>query len=121
MGTGFDLNTSEDNVGIIPRAVRYLFDGITKCKQYSQDNSLPEPTFNVLAQFMELYNEEIYDLFDPTSVSSEGGKKSKSNIKIHEDANGSIYTQGVASKQVSSYNEVRRLFGPIHMAVSSFI
>ena len=71
MGTGFDLNTSEDNVGIIPRAVRYLFEGINKCKQYSQDNSLPEPTFNVLAQFMELYNEEIYDLFDPTSVSSE--------------------------------------------------
>lgn len=106
MGTGFDINTTEEQVGIIPRAVAHLFEGIQRLKQHSHDNSLPEPTFQVLAQFMELYNEDIYDLFDPSSVPQEGGKKSKSNIKIHEDANGSIYTQGVASKQVLSYDEV---------------
>ena len=105
MGTGFELNSSEDQVGIIPRAVRHLFDGARRRKQQAVDNSLPQPTFQILAQFMELYNEDIYDLFDSTSVSVEG-KRSKSNIKIHEDSNGSIYTQGVASKLVNSYDEV---------------
>lgn len=102
MGTGFDLNTTEDQVGIIPRAVRHLFDGIELRKNNAVNSLMPPPTFQVLAQFMELYNEEIYDLFDSTTE----GKKSKSNIKIHEDANGSIYTQGVTNKQVNSYNEV---------------
>lgn len=105
MGTGFDISGSEEQMGIIPRAVSHLFDGVQKRKKYCVDNSLPEPTFQILAQFMELYNEDIYDLFDSTSVSTEG-KKSKSNIRIHEDCNGSIYTQGVASKNVNSYNEV---------------
>lgn len=110
MGTGFGVNTSTEEVGIIPRAVEHLFNGIKTRKQFSVDNSLPEPTFQVLAQFMELYNEDIYDLFDEsTSSTNAEGKKSKSNIKIHEDCNGSIYTQGVASKQVHSYNEVREL------------
>lgn len=110
MGTGFDVNSTEDEMGIIPRAVRHLFNGVQKRKQHSIDNSLPEPTFQVLAQFMELYNEDIYDLFDAASLNSDG-KKSKSHIKIHESANGSIYTQGIVSKPVNSYNEVRYFDG----------
>ena len=58
------------------------------------------------AQFLELYNEDILDLFDNASCSvsksSNGpvgglGKRSTSagtntGIRIHEDANGNIYT-----------------------------
>jgi len=101
MGTGFELNASEDSVGIIPRAVRHLFNGVDTRKHQAKESGIPEPTFQVLAQFMELYNEEIYDLF------ATDARKAKSNIRIHEDANGSIYTQGVASQQVNSYEEVR--------------
>lgn len=102
MGTGFDINASEDQMGIIPRSVRHLFDGIELRTQNALNSSCTPPTFQVLAQFMELYNEEIYDLFDTSSE----GKRSKPNIRIHEDANGSIYTQGVTNRQVNSYNEV---------------
>ena len=53
--------------------------------------------FKVSTQFMELYNEEIHDLFDNAgggSASGGGGgvKNKKSGIRIHEDANGNIYT-----------------------------
>jgi len=109
MGTGFDINGSEEQVGIIPRAVQHLFEGIQKLKQHSVDNSLPMPAFQVVAQFLELYNEDIYDLFDSVSIGAEG-KRSKSNVKIHEDSNGSIYTQGVAGKLVTSYHEVCILY-----------
>lgn len=34
--------------------------------------------------------------------------KQKSHIKIHEDANGGIYTVGVTTRTVSSEAEVRR-------------
>lgn len=102
MGTGFDLNTTDEQVGIIPRSVRHLFDGIELRKQNAINSSTSPPTFQVLAEFMELYNEDIYDLF---ACSSEG-KRTKSNIKIHEDSSGSIYTQGVTSQTVNSYQEV---------------
>lgn len=103
MGTGFDLNMGEEQVGIIPRSVRHLFDGIEIRKQNAINSTLSPPTFQIYAEFMELYNEDIYDLFDSTSE----GKRAKSGIRIHEDAGGSIYTQGVTSRTVMSYQEVR--------------
>ena len=42
---------------------------------------------------MELYNEEILDLFDSAGCASSKGKSGgKSGIRIHEDSNGNIYT-----------------------------
>lgn len=49
----------------------------------------------------QLYNEEILDLFDSTR---DPGRKS--NIKIHEDGSGGIYTSGVTSRLVNSEDEV---------------
>ena len=51
---------------------------------------------------MQLYNEEVLDLFD-----SVRDMKQKSHIKIHEDANGGIYTVGVTTRTVSSEAEVQ--------------
>lgn len=52
----------------------------------------------------QLYNEEILDLFDSTR--DPDARHRKSNIKIHEDASGSIYTTGVTSRLISSQDEV---------------
>ena len=49
---------------IVPRAVKQLFSGITKRQDDAKEAGLPPPEFKVVAQFMELYNEEILDLFD---------------------------------------------------------
>ena len=109
MGTGFELSsTSEAAVGIVPRAVRQLFDGINARQSEAKEAGLPPPEFKVSAQFMELYNEEILDLFDNVSCSASKattngggpvggfGKRStsagNSGIRIHEDSNGNIYT-----------------------------
>lgn len=53
---------------------------------------------------VQLYNEEILDLFD--SARDPDARHRKSNIKIHEDASGSIYTTGVTSRLISSQDEV---------------
>lgn len=104
MGTGFDVNLGEEEQGIIPRAVRQLFQGIQRRRQDAQERSTHPPEFKVSAQFLELYNEEILDLFDNTRDPEARGRKS--NIKIHEDGNGGIYTSGVTSRLVSSEEEL---------------
>ncbi|XP_015208099.2 kinesin-like protein KIF21A isoform X7 [Lepisosteus oculatus] len=104
MGTGFDVSIGENELGIIPRAVHHLFKGIEERKQAATEQGLPPPEFKVNAQFLELYNEEVLDLFDSTRDIE--AKKQKSHIKIHEDASGGIYTVGVTTRTVGSETEM---------------
>ncbi|XP_037623410.1 kinesin-like protein KIF21A isoform X5 [Sebastes umbrosus] len=101
MGTGFDVNIVEEELGIVPRAVHHLFKGIEDRRQAAQEQGSPVPEFKINAQFLELYNEEVLDLFDSVRDS-----KQKSHIKIHEDATGGIYTVGVTTRTVSSEAEM---------------
>ncbi|XP_051976245.1 kinesin-like protein KIF21A isoform X2 [Xyrauchen texanus] len=104
MGTGFDVNISEEELGIIPRAVSHLFRGIEERRQAAVEQGCPVPEFKINAQFLELYNEDVLDLFDSTRDMEV--RKHKSNIRIHEDANGGIYTVGVTTRTVSSEAEM---------------
>ena len=102
MGTGFEMGGAKGSlsVGIIPRAIRHLFNGIQKRQDEAKENGTKVPEFKVSAQFMELYNEEIIDLFDNNASQVKAGKKS--GVRIHEDANGNIYTVGITSRVVMS-------------------
>ncbi|XP_040089418.1 kinesin-like protein KIF21A isoform X13 [Oryx dammah] len=104
MGTGFDVNIIEEEQGIISRAVKHLFKSIEEKKHTSIKNGLPPPDFKVNAQFLELYNEEVLDLFDTTRDID--AKTKKSNIKIHEDSAGGIYTVGVTTRTVNTESEM---------------
>uniref|UniRef100_A0A674ANX3 Kinesin family member 21A n=1 Tax=Salmo trutta TaxID=8032 RepID=A0A674ANX3_SALTR len=104
MGTGFDVNIGEEELGIIPRAVTHLFRGIEQRQQAAKEQGRPVPKFKINAQFLELYNEEVLDLFDSTRDLE--ARTQKSHIKIHEDANGGIYTVGVTTRTVASEAEM---------------
>uniref|UniRef100_K7FYS9 Kinesin-like protein KIF21A n=1 Tax=Pelodiscus sinensis TaxID=13735 RepID=K7FYS9_PELSI len=104
MGTGFDVNITEEEQGIISRAVKHLFKCIEEKKQAAIKQDLPSPEFKVNAQFLELYNEEVLDLFDTTRDID--AKNKKSNIKIHEDSTGGIYTVGVTTRTVNGEAEM---------------
>ncbi|TRY72220.1 hypothetical protein TCAL_03875, partial [Tigriopus californicus] len=102
MGTGFDLTAqSGPQVGIIPRAVKHLFSEIDRRREEARDEGTTVPEFKVSTQFMELYNEEVLDLFDNNGC----GKNKKSGIRIHEDANGNIYMAGITSRPVHTEEE----------------
>lgn len=94
MGTGFERDIPEEQVGIVPRAVRHLFDGIEKVQQ---NNSIQ---FSVGVQFMELYNEDIHDLLDPMSK----GKL----FKIHEDPLGGITVANATIKPIQGPQDALR-------------
>lgn len=98
MGTGFDVELDTEQVGIIPRAIEQIFSGIEDMCAAAKEAGETPPQFKIAAQFLELYNEEIIDLFDPVQ------DYSKSGIKIREDSS-SIYVTGVTSKTVHSAQE----------------
>uniref|UniRef100_V5IJV2 Putative kinesin-like protein kif21a n=1 Tax=Ixodes ricinus TaxID=34613 RepID=V5IJV2_IXORI len=102
MGTGYGLNLNEHERGVIPRAVDHLFAGIAQRQAEAREKGAPVPDFKVHVQFMELYNEEIFDLLN----SGKDDRGNKSGIKIHEDVKGEIYTIGVATKTVQSAEQV---------------
>lgn len=54
MGTGFDMSTSEEEQGIIPRAISHLFSGIEERRRAAQSQGLAAPEFKVSAQFLEV-------------------------------------------------------------------
>ncbi|XP_071455013.1 kinesin-like protein KIF21A [Hetaerina americana] len=127
MGTGFDVALPDEQVGIIPRAIRHLFDGIKQRANNAVEAGDPAPEFSVVAQFMELYNEEVIDLFDPVRESAalkgaalgngpalapavavmppQGHHKMGGGIRIHEDSMGGIYVVGVTMRAVRSAEE----------------
>lgn len=94
MGTGFDVEIGDEYVGIIPRAIKHLFNCISDKQEQAREQGLPPPEFKISAQFLELYNEELKDLLEPGSP--------RGGARIHEDAVGNIYLVGVESKVVTS-------------------
>ncbi|XP_071121574.1 kinesin-like protein KIF21A isoform X5 [Mytilus edulis] len=119
MGTGFDVNHIEEEIGIVPRAVDHLFKGIAERQTEAIENNQPPPDFKITAQFIELYNEEILDLLDTTRDPDSRGRKS--HIKIHEDAAGGIYMVGVTTQSVGSLNDTMQLLqnGALSRATAS--
>ncbi|CAL4147587.1 unnamed protein product, partial [Meganyctiphanes norvegica] len=99
MGTGLEIDNDFEGYGIIPRAVDHLFNGINERIGTAKENGTTPPKFTVSAHFMELYNEEIIDLFEGNYS---GGR---TGIRIHEDCGGGIYVSGITSRTVSSMEE----------------
>lgn len=54
MGTGFDVNIPEAELGIVPRAVHHLFRGIEERREAAQQQGRPAPEFKINAQFLEV-------------------------------------------------------------------
>ena len=134
MGTSFDINLLPEEDGIIPRAVSHLFKQIENRKSSANHQHSPATEFQVYAQFMELYNEEIIDLFDPYhhhnhnsntngtvdsnnnnnsnnvlvpfGSSSNSSKSQRQKIEIHEDGHGNVYVNGCTFRAVTSANDV---------------
>ncbi|TMS39318.1 hypothetical protein L596_005866 [Steinernema carpocapsae] len=95
MGTALDAVSNEltPETGVIPRAIKQLFEEMLLRVEASKDKGIPEPKFNVLVQFVELYNEEIIDLL--------AEEKNPQGIRIHEDPSGSIALKGVSQIAVT--------------------
>ena len=91
-----DVNLSSTCLlGMIPRALRQIFDGIKERVDAATNSGVMKPEFAVSVQFMEIYNEEIIDL-----LNSSGAQR---KIRIHEDKFGNIVADGLVDAKSTSF------------------
>lgn len=90
MGTSSNNNVSSEDLGIVPRVVRMMFQILSARGRESE--------FLVKVNFLEIYNDELRDLLNPSSNNKTG--------QIREDVNGSIYVSGVIEEEVKSPEEM---------------
>uniref|UniRef100_A0A1I8H0F2 Kinesin-like protein n=1 Tax=Macrostomum lignano TaxID=282301 RepID=A0A1I8H0F2_9PLAT len=81
---------TEEQLGIIPRVITDLFDGIAQRPQYES---------RVSVSFLEIYNELIRDLLNP-----HGGEP----LGIREEPGRGIYIQGLTEQEVVSAQQISR-------------
>lgn len=89
MGTTFDGNSDGEHVGVIPRAVSDIFEHI-EC--------MPDHQFDVHCSFMELYQEQLYDL-----LSTKG--REQNIVDIREDNNKEIVIPNLTEVTVKTIEE----------------
>ena len=67
-----------------------------KLKEMSDDTSKHEYMFTVHCSYLEIYNEKVMDLLDPTS----------SVLQIKEDQKRGFYVEGLTWNEVKSTKEI---------------
>lgn len=85
--------------GVIPRAVRQIFDTLE-----AQDAD-----YSVKVTFLEIYNEEITDLLAPDENPRTADDRQKKSISLMEDGKGCVIVRGLEEEYVYSVNEIYSL------------
>jgi len=83
--------------GIIPCACRELFRRI-EC------NENADVTYHVQASMMEIYNEKVRDLFNPSNKANEGH-----GLKVRDNPKTGPYVDGLALLPVKDYKQIEHL------------
>ncbi|KAL4189465.1 hypothetical protein AMTRI_Chr08g207260 [Amborella trichopoda] len=87
------------DAGVIPRAVREIFDIL----------EAQNAEYNMKVTFLELYNEEITDLLAPDDYSKFIDDKSKKPIALMEDGKGGVFVRGLEEEIVCTANEIYKI------------
>ena len=105
MGTGSTIGVPFDQVGIVPRVFKFIFDELDARRAQSEASE-----FKVQISFLELYNEELHDLLDPASMMRDRvtGKPMK-ELTIREEKNGVISVRGLRDFDVATADECTRM------------
>ncbi|KAJ1391346.1 P-loop containing nucleoside triphosphate hydrolase [Sesbania bispinosa] len=85
--------------GVIPRAVRQIFDIL----------EAQNADYSIKVTFLELYNEEITDLLSPEDNSRPTEEKQKKPATLMEDGKGCVVVRGLEEESVYSVNEIYTL------------
>ncbi|KAL2344857.1 hypothetical protein Fmac_006142 [Flemingia macrophylla] len=82
--------------GMTPRIFEFLFARIQAEEESRRDENLK---YNCKCSFLEIYNEQITDLLDPSST----------NLLLREDAKKGVYVENLSEFEVQSVSDILRL------------
>ncbi|KAI9195107.1 hypothetical protein LWI28_011738 [Acer negundo] len=92
---GVEGKLNED-CGITPRIFEYLFSRIKAEEESRRDERLK---FSCKCSFLEIYNEQITDLLEPSST----------NLQLREDLKKGVYVENLTEYNVTTVNDVVKL------------
>lgn len=97
-GPGFDdvciEEQADEDRGILPRSFEYIFNKLDSLAEEETEESKVE--FLVRTSYLEIYNEQIMDLLNPTSQ----------NLQIREDIKKGVYVEGLTEEVSSSAHDM---------------
>ncbi|KAL6952982.1 Kinesin-like protein KIN-12E [Sarracenia purpurea var. burkii] len=85
-----------EDCGITPRIFEYLFTRISEEEEYRREERLK---YSCKCSFLEIYNEQITDLLEPSS----------NNLLIREDLKKGVYVENLTEYSVKTVNDVLEL------------
>ncbi|KAJ8774343.1 hypothetical protein K2173_011592 [Erythroxylum novogranatense] len=89
-------NVSSDEQGLTPRVFQQLFSRINEEETRHADKQLK---YQCRCSFLEIYNEQITDLLDP----------SQGNLQIREDVKSGVYVENLREEYVFTMKDVTQL------------
>ncbi|KAL5735804.1 hypothetical protein ACOSQ2_030592 [Xanthoceras sorbifolium] len=84
------------NQGIVPRIFQKLFSEIQRVQQNSDGKQI---NYQCRCSFLEIYNEQIDDLLDPT----------QRDLEIKDDPKNGLYVENLTEEYVTSYEDVTQI------------
>ena len=98
MGSGYTVGLGDDDLGIIPRVIGFIFQEV-KAREHKAE-------IIVKCSFLEIYNEELHDLLETTSSAVDRIMPTKKEISIREEKNGMISVYGLKEVTVKNADEM---------------
>ncbi|CAM6039323.1 unnamed protein product [Sphagnum compactum] len=89
-------NKPSDNRGMTPRVFEYLF---ARIRREEEEREMENLKFLTKCSFLEIYNEQITDLLEPSST----------NLQMREDARKGVYVENLSEVEVHNVQDVIQL------------
>lgn len=93
-GKSYSMMGYGEEAGVIPKICQNMFERIT---EFQKDKNL---TYTVEVSYLEIYNERVRDLLNPTT---------KGNLKVREHPSTGPYVEDLAKLAVRSFQEIEHL------------
>ncbi|XP_039140332.1 kinesin-like protein KIN-12C [Dioscorea cayenensis subsp. rotundata] len=91
-----DAHSISSYQGIVPRIFQMLFAEISKKQKCLEENNI---SYQCRCSFLEIYNEQIIDLLNP----------SQRNLQIHDDAKSGFYVENLTDEYVNNIDDATQI------------
>ncbi|ESW14365.1 hypothetical protein PHAVU_008G274700 [Phaseolus vulgaris] len=92
----FEEPSPQSHKGIVPRIFQMLFTELDREEQASDEKQF---NYQCRCSFLEIYNEQIGDLLDPT----------QRNLEMKDDSKNALYIENLTEEYVTSYDDVMQI------------
>jgi hypothetical protein len=96
-------NTDETELGLVPRMCKRLFD-------LSQSEASKRVLHSVSCSYLEIYNEQVFDLLaSPSQANTNTSGSGSAKLRVREHPSEGVYVENLQSIEVKCYEDIMQL------------